>query len=574
MTVGRYEILERLGEGSMGIIYRAKDRVLERDVALKTLSTAGASDAELLERFYREARACAKLRHPNIVTIYDFGEEKDLAYIAMELLEGSDLRSIIAERRPMPLAQKLLLMAGVCDGLHHAHTCGIVHRDIKPSNIFISTDGQARILDFGVAHMPASSLTIIGRVLGTPYYMAPEQMLGHECEARSDVFSAAIVTFELIAGQHPFRGSPMKRITEGRPDSLHSLNPELPVELDAVLFRGLAREPEARYSSAAEFALALRQAADKSLNLVARPQVPERTKIAAPALGTETRMSAVLTNLRVFEEAVEAGDVSAARQAIAQMRQAGAQDSRFVVALEQSEKQLAELENRFGDRIEEVAPTMPPPEPEPLPVPVQQPASIPTPVRATDATQLFDQASGPAPVCLPVAIQPAISKPGPSPASLVVPASPSARAKASEAKGRTLAPSNVSRVGWALPLAALLCAAGIGAFVLLRRTHTEPVRLPAIALAEVVGAQAPLFARPDAGEHAVATVHQGATLNVLRAARSREQQWTEVQWVSGGRATPAVFARTSDLGNWSSSNEDLARELQQIFGPPRSQDLP
>jgi hypothetical protein len=122
-----------------------------------------------------------------------------------------------------------------------------------------------------------------------------------------------------------------------------------------------------------------------------------------------------------------------------------------------------------------------------------------------------------------------------------------------------------------LPLAALLCAAGIGAFVLLRRTHTEPVQLPAIALAEVVGAQAPLFARPDAGEHAVATVHKGDTLNVLRAPRSREQQWTEVQWVSSGRATPAVFARTSDLGNWSSSNEDLARELQQIFGHPRLQ---
>ena len=176
--VGKYELAEKLGEGSMGVIYRAKDTVLERDVALKTLTTAGVHDGELLERFYREARACARLRHPNIVTVYDFGEDGSLAYIAMELLEGEDLRAVIAERRALTLEQKLVLMAAVCEGLHHAHGKAIVHRDIKPSNIFVTSDGQPRILDFGVARMPASSLTTSGRVLGTPHYMAPEQLTG------------------------------------------------------------------------------------------------------------------------------------------------------------------------------------------------------------------------------------------------------------------------------------------------------------------------------------------------------------------------------------------------------------
>src|SRR6266404_7004856 len=184
--IGKYEILAELGMGSMGVIYRARDTILDRDVALKTIAGGGALDPELKERFYREAKAGARLNHPNVTTVYELGEQEGMLFIALELLSGCDLRQFIGKRQTMPLAKKIEAIAGVCDALQHAHESGIVHRDIKPSNIFLTTEGVAKILDFGVARLSASSqLTILGRVLGTPFYMAPEQILGKPCEARS-----------------------------------------------------------------------------------------------------------------------------------------------------------------------------------------------------------------------------------------------------------------------------------------------------------------------------------------------------------------------------------------------------
>src|ERR1051325_1214188 len=219
-TLGKYEVLAELATGSMGVIYRGHDTLLDREVALKTIAGTGNLDPELKERFYREARAGAKLHHPNVITVYELGEQDGLVFIALELLSGCDLRQFITERRSLPALNKIAIMAAVCDGIHHAHQNGITHRDIKPSNIFLTDTNVPKILDFGVARLSASKLTVVGRVLGTPYYMAPEQIMGHPCDARSDLFSLAIVTFEFLCFAHPFASDSIpKRIINDDPDS-------------------------------------------------------------------------------------------------------------------------------------------------------------------------------------------------------------------------------------------------------------------------------------------------------------------------------------------------------------------
>lgn len=256
--LGKYEILGPLGTGGMGTVYRARDTILERDVALKTISTAEA-DPELKERFYREARACARLQHPHIVTIYELGEQDQIAFIAMELLAGEDLRRTISERRPASLETKLEWMAQVCEGLAHAHRHDIIHRDIKPGNIFLQSDQGAKILDFGIARVMASTLTRVGTALGTPDYMAPEQIAGKRVDSRCDLFSAAIVFFEFFSGRHPFAGANVAwRIVREAPSALRSVDPSLPEALEAVIARGLEKEPERRYQTGDEFAAALR----------------------------------------------------------------------------------------------------------------------------------------------------------------------------------------------------------------------------------------------------------------------------------------------------------------------------
>ena len=258
--IGKYEIVGELGEGAMGVVYKARDPVLNRFVAVKSLSSSLKADNELRRRFVREAQAVASLNHPNIVTIHDFGEEQGRIFMAMELLEGQDLRDLISSGEPLTLDEKLALMEQVCEGLAFAHTKGIVHRDLKPGNIHIQPNGQVKVLDFGLARLESSTLTRDGLVIGTPNYMSPEQVLGERVDARSDVFSAGAVFYELITNRKPFQADSvhtvMFQVVHKEPAPVRQWAPEVPPGIVAVVERAMAKDRDRRYQNAGE----LRQA--------------------------------------------------------------------------------------------------------------------------------------------------------------------------------------------------------------------------------------------------------------------------------------------------------------------------
>src|SRR5262245_14847867 len=198
--IGKYNIVDRIGRGGMGVVFKAHDPILDRPVALKVISPEIEVTDELRARFYREAQACARLNHPNIVTVYDMGEEEGRLYIVMELLDGEELRRLIVHKTSMAIEDKLSVMIQVCDGLHYAHRQGIVHRDIKPGNILVQRSGQVKILDFGIAQMATKEgggLTRTGLIMGTLRYISPEQLRGR-ADHRSDMFSLGSVFYELL----------------------------------------------------------------------------------------------------------------------------------------------------------------------------------------------------------------------------------------------------------------------------------------------------------------------------------------------------------------------------------------
>ncbi len=262
--IGRYKILGELGRGAMGIVYKAQDPALDRVVALKTIileeDSEGRSDFH--KRFFLEAKAAGKLTHPHIVTTYDFGEEGDVAYMAMELLDGIDLRQRLDEGR-LPILDAVDIARQVADGLGFAHERGVVHRDIKPANIMLLDRAQAKITDFGIARMrSADHKTSTGVVLGTPRYMSPEQVSGFPVDHRSDIFSLGAVLYEMLTGAPLFAG-------EGTPQIAHNVvnlehvppsrsNDEVKPMLDFVVARALKKDPDVRYQDAYEFASDLR----------------------------------------------------------------------------------------------------------------------------------------------------------------------------------------------------------------------------------------------------------------------------------------------------------------------------
>ena len=211
-TLGRYEILQELGQGAMGTVYLGKDPSINREVAIKTVTYADIAADELSDvkaRFFREAEAAGKLSHPNIVTIYDMGEDYDMAYIAMELLKGNDLTHYCRKGNLLPVKRVLKLVGAVAEALGYAHSQEVVHRDIKPANIILVEDDQVKVADFGIARVMSSSNTQTGIIFGTPNYMSPEQVAGKKVDGRSDLFSLGVVFYELLTGEKPFKGDSM-----------------------------------------------------------------------------------------------------------------------------------------------------------------------------------------------------------------------------------------------------------------------------------------------------------------------------------------------------------------------------
>jgi serine/threonine protein kinase len=259
--IGKYRIVGQLGHGAMGDVYKAHDPILNRFCAVKTMTASVASDPELVQRFQREAQSAARLNHPNIVTVYDFGEEQGKLYMAMELLEGEDLKEVITSARVGDLWDQLGVMEQICDGLAFAHAQGVTHRDLKPANIHIQPNGRVKIMDFGLARLDTSDMTRTGTVMGTPNYMSPEQVRGQKADARSDTFSLGAVFYELLSGHKAFTASNMHdilfKVCDGEPDPIRNHVPDLPTPFVAFLERALRKSPGERFQHAGEMRAAL-----------------------------------------------------------------------------------------------------------------------------------------------------------------------------------------------------------------------------------------------------------------------------------------------------------------------------
>jgi len=265
--LGRYEVTDEIGRGAMGVVYRARDPVINREVALKTIPLAVEFEGRELEeariKFFREAETAGRLSHPHIVTIFDAGEHDGTAYIAMELLRGRHLVEHTAAARLLPVAIAIEVTARIADALHYAHRQGVVHRDVKPANVmFDPPSGELKITDFGIARLTDSGRTRTGLVLGTPSFMSPEQLQGREVTGRSDLFSLAVTLFQLLTGMLPFRADSMPalmfRIAHDPAPPIATVRPGLPAELQEFFDRALAKDPAERHDSGAAFAQALR----------------------------------------------------------------------------------------------------------------------------------------------------------------------------------------------------------------------------------------------------------------------------------------------------------------------------
>ena len=284
--LGRYLIQSELGRGAMGVVYKATDSVLERTVAVKTVNMALEKDGiERYEaRFYQEARAAGSLNHPNIVTVYDVGKAGDVAYMAMEFIEGVELRTMLAEGKPLAVAQAVSIAAQVAEGLAYAHQHGVVHRDIKPANIMVTPNSPVKITDFGIARMRASGeLTQTGMMLGSPKYMSPEQVIGKRADHRSDVFSLGVILYEMLTGQAPFNGDNvtalMYQIVNFVPPAPSTVNAGVPELLNYIVAKMLAKALEERYQSALDLSRDLREC-ERQLNAPAASTLPPRPAAA------------------------------------------------------------------------------------------------------------------------------------------------------------------------------------------------------------------------------------------------------------------------------------------------------
>jgi predicted Ser/Thr protein kinase len=267
VKLGKYELRRELGRGAMGVVYEAFDPSIERIVALKTIRSdqlEGVEGQDVVGRFQREAKAAGRINHPNIVSIYDFGEDNGTSFIAMEFVSGRELKSYFENNERFPMADIVRMMSQLLDALEYSHQHRVVHRDIKPANIIVLPDGRVKVADFGIARIEASQYTQAGSVFGTPAYMSPEQFMGQTVDGRSDIFSAGVVLYQFLTGERPFSGTAttiMHKVLMEDPLPPSMLNVQVPKPFDAVIKKAMAKRPEDRFQTAREFADAIRAAA-------------------------------------------------------------------------------------------------------------------------------------------------------------------------------------------------------------------------------------------------------------------------------------------------------------------------
>jgi serine/threonine protein kinase len=295
---GRYEILGELGRGAMGVVYKARDPQIERTVAVKTVSLRGQdpeAEREFRLRFLNEAQAAGRLHHPGIVAVFDVGEDADTQdpYIVLEYVAGEALNRILARERKLTLDRALQLAEEIAEALDYAHEQGVTHRDIKPGNILVTPDGRAKIADFGIAKLNLAQLTIPGKVLGTPAYMAPEQLSGTAADGRSDLFSLGVILYAMVAGHSPFQGDSATtvcfKVANREPVPASALDLSLPREIDSVISRAMAKDPKRRYQRGAEFA----EAVAELRSMI----VPNAGTSSETRMGTRTRPIVAGNNL-------------------------------------------------------------------------------------------------------------------------------------------------------------------------------------------------------------------------------------------------------------------------------------
>ena len=299
--LGKYEIRGELGRGAMGVVYDGWDPAIGRRVALKTVrrdQLEGGEAEELLSRFKREAQAAGRVNHPGIVAVYEYGEDAGTAFIAMEFVEGRELKDVFDKDERLPIGEIVRIMTQLLEAIGHAHANGIVHRDIKPANVFLLKDGRVKVGDFGIARLESSNLTQAGSVLGTPAYMSPEQFMGQTIDGRSDLFSAGVILYQFLTGEKPFTGqltTIMHKVLKEEPIAPSELNVQVPPGFDSLMKKALAKRPDERFQTAQAFISALQATAtggaqvDSDATLIGAGSDPEATLMPGSAEATRVK---------------------------------------------------------------------------------------------------------------------------------------------------------------------------------------------------------------------------------------------------------------------------------------------
>lgn len=303
MKYGRYEVIEELGRGQMGVVYLAHDPKIDRKIALKVLRQDRLASEDFIVRFMKEAKAVGRLSHPGIVTVYDIGQDQETVFIAMELLEGVSMEEWMSAGAPQ-MADIVDIAVQIAEALDYAHRRGIVHRDIKPTNIIVTLDGKVKLTDFGIARIEDASATYqtqAGEILGTPSYMSAEQVMGKTIDGRSDLYSLGVILYQLCTGTRPFKGANLSAvfmaITQETPPAPHELNPSLSPAMSRLILRSLSKTPEERFANGNEMAAALKAClqdgdigsapqapADDKTHVLPRPVTPPRKRRLGPLI--------------------------------------------------------------------------------------------------------------------------------------------------------------------------------------------------------------------------------------------------------------------------------------------------